>query len=422
MIHLQAWILAAAAVLAAAPPSPAATDRSTDRPPKCPWLSGDWYGDNRERLQRVIDERGSCSASARRPVAVFDWDNTVTKNDVTDATLYWALAHDRILRPARWKHTSEWLTDAADRALSEACGTATPVGAPLPTSTEPRCTDEILEIYGDGTTMSGQAAFAGRWNHRRTIPQYVWVPQLLAGHTVADVSSYARRARAEVLAAPVGATRVLGTHTVPAYARYYDQQGDLIRTLQQARFDVYIVSAGFEPVTEVWSRGVGVDAAHTIAIRSVLDRRGRITTRTEGCGDVPASRGEVIPYIDGKRCWINQEIYGVRGAAAWRKQDVAHRPALAAGDADTDVTFVGDATGAHLAINRNKSELMCRAYDDADGRWLVNPMFIEPLPRRPDPYPCSTTAYNEPDGSRGPVRRRDGAVVPDQKDTVYGAS
>lgn len=172
----------------------------------------------------------------------------------------------------------------------------------------------------------------------------------------------------------------------------------------------------------MWSRGVGVDAAHTMAIRSVLDRRGRITTRTEGCGGVPASRGEVIPYIDGKRCWINQEIYGVRGAAAWRKQDAAHRPVLAAGDADTDVTFVGDATGAHLAINRNKSELICRAYDDADGRWLVNPMFIEPLPRRPEPYPCSTTAYNEPDGSRGPVRRRDGSVVPDQKDTVYGAS
>jgi len=416
MRHLLAWTLIAAAALAAAPSSPAAAAAPRAN---CPRLTGSWYGDNRERLQRLIDERGSCSASADSPVAVFDWDNTVTKNDVTDATLYWAIAHDKILRPARWKDTSEWLTDEADRALTEACGTDVPVGAPLPTSSEPRCTDEILEIYDDGRTMSGAAAFAGRWNHRRTVPQYAWVPQLLAGHTVAEVSSYARTARAEVLAAPVGATRVLGTHTIPAYVRYYAQQRDLIHTLHRARFDVYIVSAGFEPVTEVWSRGVGVDAAHTIAIRSVLDRRGRITTRNEGCGDVPASRGEAIPYIDGKRCWINQDIYGIRGAAAWRKQDAAHRPVLAAGDADTDVTFVGDATDAHLVINRNKSELMCRAYDDADGRWLINPMFIEPLPQKPDPYPCSTSAYNEPWGGKGPVRRADGSIVPDQKDTVY---
>ncbi|KUJ58855.1 hypothetical protein ADL25_01160 [Streptomyces sp. NRRL F-5122] len=417
MRHLYAWTLVAAAVLAAAAtPSPAA---ATAPPTKCPRLKGNWYGDNRERLQRLIDERGTCSESARGPVAVFDWDNTVTKNDVTDATLYWALGHDKILRPARWKHTSRWLTDEADRALTEACGTGTPVGAPLPTSTEPRCTDEILEIYEDGRTMSGAAAFAGRWNHRRTVPQYAWIPQLFAGHTPAEVSAYARRARARDLAAPVGATRVLGTHTVPAYVRYYAQQRDLIRTLHQAGFEVYIVSAGFEPVTEVWSRGVGVDPAHTVAIRSVLDRRGRITTLTRGCGGVPASRGEVIPYIDGKRCWINQEIYGVRGAAAWHRQRAEHRPVLAAGDADTDVTFVGDATGVHLVINRNKDELMCRAYDDADGRWLINPMFIEPLPRRPDPYPCSTTAYNRPDGGRGPVLRRDGSVVPDQQDTVF---
>ncbi|WP_329525919.1 haloacid dehalogenase-like hydrolase [Streptomyces sp. NBC_01462] len=407
------WALVAAATAAAAAPVPA-RPRSD-----CPRLSGSWYGDNRARLQRLIDTRGTCSGSGNTPVAAFDWDNTVTRNDVTDATLVWILRHDGILRPASWRDTSEWLTDAADRALTTACGTATPVGAALPTSAAPRCADEILEIRESGRTMSGAAAFAGDWNRRRTVPQYAWVPQLLAGHTVAELTSYARRARTEALAAPVGSTRAVGTHTLPAYVRYYTRQRDLIRTLQRAGFEVYIVSAGSEPVTEVWSRGVGVDARHTIAIRSVLDRHGRTTPWNQGCGGVPATRGEAIPYIDGKRCWINQEIYGVHGAAAWQRQDPRHRVALAAGDADTDVTFVGDATGAHLVLNRNKSELMCRAYDDADGRWLINPMFIEPLPRRPEPYPCSTSAYNATDGGGEPVRRGDGSVVPDQKDTVH---
>ncbi|GAA2516301.1 haloacid dehalogenase-like hydrolase [Streptomyces longisporus] len=412
MRPLLAWTLAAAAALAAAPTAPPVSP-----PSNCPRLTGIWYGDNRARLQQVIDERGTCSGAGRHPVAVFDWDNTVTKNDVTDATLSWVLRHDALLRPARWKDTSPWLTEAADRALTEACGAGTP--APLRTSTNARCTDEILDIRENATTASGAPAYAGTWNHRRTVPQYAWVPQLFAGRTPDELASYARQARTEALAAPIGATRTLGTRTVPAYVRYYDQQRDLIRTLQRAGFDVYIVSAGSEPITEVWSRAIGIDPAHTIAIRSLLDRRGRITPSNQGCGNVPATRGTAIPYIDGKRCWINQEIYGVHGAAAWQRQPWPRRPVLAAGDADTDVTFVGDATGAHLVLNRNKPELMCRAYDNADGRWLINPMFIDPLPRRPDPYPCSTKAHNASDGAKDALLRDDGFVVPDQADTVY---
>ncbi|MEU1118460.1 MULTISPECIES: haloacid dehalogenase-like hydrolase [unclassified Streptomyces] len=431
--NILALTLAAAATLAAVPaafPAAAATAaNSRTAAAHCPQLSKklSWYGDNRAHLQQMIDERGRCSHprlghGEKRPVAAFDWDNTVVKNDITDATIAWALHHDKILRPRSWKSTSKWMTDAADRALTKACGTKVPVGRPLPTSTDTACADEIFEVREDGRTMSGAAAFAGTWDHRHTVPQYAWVPQLFAGHTVRELESYAAKARKQVLAAPVGATQTVGTHEIPGYARYYPQQRDLIRTLKKAGFDVYIVSAGSEPVTEVWAGGkdgVGIDREHTVAIRSVLDRKGRITTWNQGCGDVPVNKGEAIPYIDGKRCWINQEIYGVKGKRAWHKQDRAHRIALGGGDADTDVTFVGDATGAHLVLNRNKSEVMCRAYDDADGRWLVNPMFIEPLKQNPDLYPCSTSAYNEHDGDKGPVRRPDGSVVPDQRDSVY---
>ncbi|GAA3071487.1 hypothetical protein GCM10020000_65150 [Streptomyces olivoverticillatus] len=200
--------------------------------------------------------------------------------------------------------------------------------------------------------------------------------------------------------------------------RYYDQQKDLIRTLKAAGFDVYIVSASSEPIAEAWSGGVGLDRKHTIGIRSITEH-GRLTTRTKGCGDVPDGQGEALPYMDGKRCLINQEIFKIKGAKAWQQQDWSHRIALGAGDADTDVTFVNDATGAHIAVNRNKAELMCRAFDDADGRWVANPMFIDPMPRKSGTYPCSTTAATAPDGSHGPVLRADGSVIPDQTDKAY---
>lgn len=390
---------------------------------RCPQLSEDldWYGDNRERLQRVIDEYGTCTNphAEDRPVAAFDWDNTLTKNDVTDATLAWALRNDKILRPASWKDTSAWLTDEAHRALTEACGTEVPVGKPLPTSRNAACADEILQIRQEATTMAGEEAFAGEWNHRRTVPEYAWVPQLFAGHTPDQLTSYARKARAQALVAPVGSTQTVGTHELPRYVRYYDQMRDLVDTLTKAGFESYVVSAGSEPITEAWAPGIGIDREHTIAIRSVL-QDGKITTRTEGCGGEPDSQGADIPYKDGKRCWINQEIFGIDGPEAWQRQSPENRIVIGGGDADTDVTFVDDAVGAHIVINRNDDEIMCRGYDNADGRWIINPMFIEPLERRSELYPCSTTGATEPDGSKAPVRREDGSIIPDQEDTIHG--
>ncbi|MYX10135.1 haloacid dehalogenase-like hydrolase [Streptomyces sp. SID8375] len=423
MLSKRRWLAAGAALAVAGGGLVAAqTATAGPAPRKCPTLkvTKGWYGKNRAALQKMIDERGTCAGSGgARPVATFDWDNTVVKNDVSDATLAWALRHDKVLQPKSWKATNKWLTADAHRALTKACGTSVPAGRPLPTSKNTACTDEILDVYQDAETSTGKKAFTGTWNHRRTVPEYVWITQLFAGHSPATLTSYARQARAENLKAPIGTEQTVGTHKMAGYIRYYVQQKDLIRTLKAAGFDVYIVSASAEPIVRAWAPGVGLDRDHVIGIRNLVDD-GRLTTGVQGCGDVKATHGEVLTYMDGKRCWINQEIYGVKGAKAWQQQDRAHRPAFAAGDAETDVTFVGDATGAHLALNRNKAEFMCRAYDNSDHRWLVNPMFIEPNERQADPYPCATTGYTRPDGTLGPVRRADGSIVPDQQDRIHG--
>ncbi|MFJ4871692.1 haloacid dehalogenase-like hydrolase [Streptomyces sp. NPDC088757] len=395
----------------------AAPAQAKHRP--CPTLnvSTGWYGDNKARLDRLIaDHCADGRTKGRKPVAVFDWDNTVIKNDVGDATLYWLLRNDRV-RPPRnddWSTTSRHLTPAAATALRAAC----PTGArTLPTATDTRCADEIRSVYSDGTTTGGRAAFAG-FDHRRTEPQYAWLAQLLRGWTVREVESFASAARAENLAAPQGATQRVGTARVTGWVRHYDQQRDLIHTLRRAGFDVWIVSASPEPVVDVWARGIGIDPSHAIGIRNTTEH-GRLTAHFQGCGTVRDGEDTMITYIDGKRCWINREILGVRGPAAERVQPAARRQVLAAGDSDTDVTFLRDATGLRLVLNRNKNELMCRAYENGDGRWLVNPMFIEPKARKAAPYPCATTGYTAGDGTALPVRRTDGSVIPDQEDTVY---
>ncbi|MFE0134961.1 haloacid dehalogenase-like hydrolase [Streptomyces sp. NPDC059037] len=389
----------------------------------CPDLtvSKGWYGENKARIQKMIDTYGKCGERHRRggakPVATFDWDNTVIKNDVGDATMFWLLRNSKIRTPenADWHTTSRYLTDPAAKALTKACPAT---GTTLPTGRDTDCADEIASVYAEGTTKSGEAAFDG-FDHRRMEPQYAWLAQLTQGWSTRQVKGFAAAARKENLAAPMGTEQTVGTGKFTGWARYYDQQRDLIRTLKKAGFDVYVVSASPEPVAEVWARSVGVDARHTIGIRNVT-AHGTLTQHLKGCGTVEDGDDSMITYIDGKRCWINQEIYGVRGAAAEKVQPAQKRQVFAAGDSDTDISFLRDATALRLVLNRNKNELMCRAYDNGDGRWLVNPMFIEPKGRLAEPYPCASTGYTERDGAEGPVRRTDGSVIPDQQDTVHG--
>ena len=65
-----------------------------------------------------------------------------------------------------------------------------------------------------------------------------------------------------------------------------------------------------------------------------------------------------MTYIDGKLCFINQTILGVKGPRALQRMPVAFRPVVAGGDATTDVTMVRDAKGVHVVLNRNKDELI----------------------------------------------------------------
>jgi phosphoserine phosphatase len=385
-----------------------------------------WAADNRQRLEELIKKHGRTSPTYRRerpPVATFDMDNTLIKNDLGDGTVSWALRHDKVLQPPRkdWRLVNHFLTPAGTAALKAACDGAAEAGRPLPTATDARCATEILTVYLHSRTTAGQPAF-GPCEHRRMEPAYAFGVQLLGGHTKAEVRSYAAAALDEALAAPAGSTRSVGAvRGLAAWIRIYAQQRDLIAALREAGFDVWIVSASPQPVAEIGGERLGVPADHVIGIR-LLERDGRYSYDLAGCGDVPDGRNTgtanvgngVISYIEGKRCFINQVIFGREGAEAFqRPSDRALRPAFAAGDAETDLAMLQDA-GLRLVIDRNQPELMCNALRNAHGSWLVNPMFIEPLKPRLAPYPCATAVCKDGGGAPIPCRDEDGAPIPDQ--------
>jgi len=400
-----------------------------------------WYGGNREVLNAMMAEKGIASSHYRfdkKPVAVFDWDNTVMKNDIGDATVFWLINHDKIRQPPsrNWKLTSPWLTDDANNALKAACDHVSEPGAPLVTSQDKNCATEIAHIYlnnettgKNGTEKVKKAAFLG-WNHTRMEPAYAWAAQLQTGYSVEQIKSFVRAAKTENISAPIGTRQSVGNLTdLNGYIRIYDPMRNLITALQKNGFDVWIVSASPQAFVEVVAEEVNIETDRVIGIRNVMTPEGVFTYNLQGCGSVPDGSNDgnghflgndLITYVDGKRCWINKVIYQDNSANALLKnQDADFRPVFAAGDSDTDVTFLQDASTLKLVINRNKKALMCNAYQNADQQWLINPMFIEPKAEYKTIYPCSTTACKDATGKEIPCLNQNGKPIDDQKDSVF---
>jgi phosphoglycolate phosphatase-like HAD superfamily hydrolase len=377
-----------------------------------PTLPG-WLPENRARLDALLSARGASSPGydpAHRPVATFDWDNTMMRNDIGDITMAWMLQHDEILQPpARdWGVTSHGLTPAARASLNAACDAGGEPGKPLATRENPGCADAIYAIYDGARTTAKEPA----WTPPVTLTlneAYAWLAKLLAGHTPAEVARFTHDAYVEASQAPIGATMTVGSNTgVNAYVRIYPTMRDLVGALQADGFDVWIVSASPQHVSEVVAHEVGIGADHVIGIRTVPGADGRLGYALEPCGEMPAD--SVITFNRGKRCFINRVIFHQPPAAQLPRADAAHRQAFAAGDSDTDVAFVQDATDLKLVLDRNKVELMCNADSNAGGRWLVQPMFIDPFPPRTAPYPCATAL----DAAGQPLLDEDGHRMRDQ--------
>src|SRR5205085_12208064 len=171
-------------------PAPSLADKKVCAPTE---LRADlaWFGQNRETLTTWMDSAG-CESSGYKhnkpPVALFDFDNTILKNDIGDAITFHLIKHDKVLQPPNqdWKKTSKYMTDAGAAALTAACGTTVAAGQPLTTSTNLGCADEMLSMYIDNKTRGGATAFAGQ-NFRRMEPTYAWTAQLAAGYTPAEL-------------------------------------------------------------------------------------------------------------------------------------------------------------------------------------------------------------------------------------------
>lgn len=404
-VAARGWLTAAAGVALAlggcaeadAPASTGSSDQEvcSHEPPLLE--SEGWFADNRDRINEMIVELGRRSPDYdhhHRPVVTLDWDNTITKNDTGDRFTFYMINHDKILQPADrdWANVSQHLSDAARAALEAACGGLAAPGHPLPTSSNAACANEIYSAYLLEKTVAGLPA----WKSATVTPYanytYLLTAQIMAGYKPREIRAFAKAAIAEGLAAPIGATTTVGTFVDNGWIRIYDQIHEMISVLQDNGFDVWIVTASPQLVIDAVADDlVGIPRDHVIGIRQVI-AHGRVTSDTEGCGPFADGDNTIITFDEGKRCWINKVVFRQpAGSQLASNPDPTQRQVFAAGDSDTDIAFVKDATVLKLAVNRAKIQLMCNALANYQDRWLFQPMFIQPRARRTTPYPCSTT-------------------------------
>ncbi len=295
-----------------------------------------------------------------RKVAVFDWDNTVIKNDIGDAAFIGLLDRGMVATPGDWRRTSPYLTDAAVQALGKG---ATP--------------ELIFTIYNSMKTPDGAPAFAGH-DPKMTEAAYAWLGHLLAGNTPDQIRRASREIFERQLANPVGATRRIGNDTIADYIRIYPQIADLIKALEQSGLEVWVVSATPKYIIEVCAEKVGLPPERVIGIENVVGPDGKLTYDLVGCGPVRDGENRMITYRDGKRCWINTVIFGMENGDPFQPNpDPKKRPRFGAGDSDGDISFLEDTTGLRLFIDKGRPlDAVRAARENRDGRWLVQEPFI----------------------------------------------
>ncbi|GAB4288148.1 MAG: hypothetical protein Kow0090_00240 [Myxococcota bacterium] len=341
-----------------------------------------WAGQNREILDEFIVERGRFGKRYdpdNPPKAVFDCDNTVILNDVGDAMVFWMLENEKILQPPKgnWRMTNKFLKESAVEKLN-GLSRGADEGEPLPTASDLRLAKEILSIYYTGKTSDGEEAFSS-YNPQIMNPSYALGAQLEAGYTPDEIRGFARSAAEEYLKAPLNAEKTIGgMRGLPGCLRIYRQMQDLIGTLLENGFEVWMLSASPQFVVEVYAEMVGIRPERVIGIRGVIGDDGRLTCDLQGGGVYKDGESELVTFKDGKRFWMNREIFGVLPERAMERTiDITKRPVFGAADSDTDISFMLDVTGLRLVIKRKESGLSRLAEENGDGRWLTNPAFAE---------------------------------------------
>ena len=331
---------------------------------------GHWRPFVREALIRLVTEYASSDNRAERGIAVFDFDNTTTANDVTEATFGVATASGFI----DGKRLSGFFTTPV----------ATP-GGRVTFEKSPR--DYYFAVAGIRPD--------GSHDQYRSYPSSLWLGQLFTGRTVGEFVSQVREA--------CGPDEPPGGRGGFPRPEIYPEIADLYGYLQSNGIDVWIVSAGMVWAVRWMVQNIlnpMIAERHGDAAKIPLDRVIGVSTllRDQRTGTLvqdqvlvvdPDQSGylnleedaianlEITPLVGGAVTFAGGKVAAANERIPW------DRVVLAAGDSHGDIPIMTQASTrlwiAPIDRERGGLEPVVREIDmntrwSSWASWLVQPV------------------------------------------------
>ncbi len=309
----------------------------TDRQVAEKWLVNEgWERDVAEGLSPWIS---ALSAEKGRPIAVFDFDNTLIMGDIGE--LYSQYLIDEVLY--RYDLDAFWgLIDPED-GRDRLRQLATEIWE------TPRSEQRTHPLY-DAYRREASELYRRRFDRLGRRDCYEWAVKLHVGIEEAQMARWSRAAMARELGrrrqrVSLGESD-RGEVEVQRGIRVIAQMRRLLQRLMEEGVEVWIVSASNEWTVRAVAPLFGVPEQRVLGNRVTVNDRGQLTDQREG----------PVVYREGKVALIESVI--------------GSQPQLAAGDAITDKEMLEFVDGPSLLIDRG-DEAMRLAARERD--WLVQP-------------------------------------------------
>jgi len=305
-----------------------------------------WSDEVHTRLVELIKTRGAASPSwdpCSRPLAVFDWDNTVIAGDIGDSAFASALeegllapegaALDALLAPLPTAHV-EPLKGAWPRAKWL---------APAEPPADLRW--RVHRAYEDMCKEKGNSVC------------YPWMTQAFAGWSEPAAIAFAERTITKELERAIAPYPIEGSGeavSVVRGVRLRPEMVALIGALDRGGFDVFIVTASPEWLVQAFVSRVGLTKERVIGMRTTL-----------GPAGFSSMLDQPVTYRAGKVAAIRTRV-----------PPGGRVPVFAAGDALTDLEMLEEASDLALFMDRGDPTVRARA--DARGWAVQRPFELQP--------------------------------------------
>jgi phosphoserine phosphatase len=339
--------------------------------------AGKWVPQVRASIQALINEVGTASPAynaARKPYAVFDWDQTCIFNDTEEALFRYMIAN--LLFKATPEHFSAAIRKdipvdnfgadynnkagqpvnieliAADLDADYAYLYTNYIAAPAKDLNRIRATPQFLDWQAKLAYL--YEAIGGTFSADVSYP---WVLYLFADMSVAEVREVAEKSNDAALGDRIGTYTLASPEELPGKAgvislsgyksglRLAPEMSNLMNVLRANGIDVYVCSASHETVVRVFAGlpkyGYNVSDENVIGMRTVL-RGGNYV------GEYDYSNGYPQTQQKGKVTAIRQVLADSKG----------YGPVFVAGDSGGDYNMATEFpdTRMTLVVNRLRSD------------------------------------------------------------------